>query len=67
MTRRRLRGLTEADRALWRAYAAEVAPLPGPRTAARAAGATRACRRRTRATAGSNGARAAAGRRPTSP
>lgn len=29
MTRRRLRGLTEADRALWRAYAAEVAPLPG--------------------------------------
>ena len=29
MTRRRPRGLTEADRALWRAYAAEVAPLPG--------------------------------------
>jgi DNA-nicking Smr family endonuclease len=29
MTRRRLRGLTEADRALWRAYAAEIAPLPG--------------------------------------
>lgn len=29
MSRRRLRGLTEADRALWRAYAAEVAPLPG--------------------------------------
>jgi DNA-nicking Smr family endonuclease len=29
MTRRRLRGLSEADRALWRAYAAEVAPLPG--------------------------------------
>jgi DNA-nicking Smr family endonuclease len=29
MTRRRLRGLTDADRALWRAYAAEVAPLPG--------------------------------------
>jgi DNA-nicking Smr family endonuclease len=29
MTRRRLRGLTEADRVLWRAYAAEVAPLPG--------------------------------------
>jgi len=29
MTRRRARGLTEADRALWRAYAAEVAPLPG--------------------------------------
>jgi DNA-nicking Smr family endonuclease len=29
MTRRRLRGLSEADRALWRAYAAEVVPLPG--------------------------------------
>jgi DNA-nicking Smr family endonuclease len=29
MTRRRLRGLTEADRALWRAYAAEIVPLPG--------------------------------------
>jgi len=29
MSRRRLRGLTEADRALWRAYAAEIAPLPG--------------------------------------
>jgi DNA-nicking Smr family endonuclease len=29
MTRRRLRGLSEADRALWRAYAAEIAPLPG--------------------------------------
>jgi DNA-nicking Smr family endonuclease len=29
MTRRRLRGLTEADRALWRAYAAEIAPLSG--------------------------------------
>jgi DNA-nicking Smr family endonuclease len=29
MTRRRPRGLTDADRALWRAYAAEVAPLPG--------------------------------------
>jgi DNA-nicking Smr family endonuclease len=29
MTRRRPRGLSAADRALWRAYAAEVAPLPG--------------------------------------
>ncbi|MBW6400241.1 Smr/MutS family protein [Roseomonas sp. HJA6] len=29
MTRRRLRGLSEADRALWRAYAAEIMPLPG--------------------------------------
>ncbi len=29
MTRRRPRGLTEADRALWRAYAAEIVPLPG--------------------------------------
>jgi len=29
MTRRRPRGLSEADRALWRAYAAEVVPLPG--------------------------------------
>lgn len=29
MMRRRLRGLTEADRALWRAYAAEIVPLPG--------------------------------------
>ncbi len=29
MTRRRSRGLTEADRALWRAYAAQVVPLPG--------------------------------------
>jgi DNA-nicking Smr family endonuclease len=29
MTRRRLRGLSEADRALWRAYAAEIVPLPG--------------------------------------
>ncbi|MBR0681256.1 Smr/MutS family protein [Roseomonas eburnea] len=29
MSRRRLRGLSEADRALWRAYAAEIAPLPG--------------------------------------
>jgi DNA-nicking Smr family endonuclease len=29
MTRRRSRGLTEADRALWRAYAAEIVPLPG--------------------------------------
>lgn len=29
MNRRRLRGLTEADRALWRAYAAEIVPLPG--------------------------------------
>jgi DNA-nicking Smr family endonuclease len=29
MTRRRTRGLTEADRALWRAYAAQVVPLPG--------------------------------------
>lgn len=29
MSRRRLRGLTEADRALWRAYAAEIVPLPG--------------------------------------
>jgi DNA-nicking Smr family endonuclease len=29
MTRRRPRGLTDADRALWRAYVAEVAPLPG--------------------------------------
>lgn len=27
--RRRQRGLSEADRALWRAYAAEVIPLPG--------------------------------------
>ncbi|MBR0670299.1 Smr/MutS family protein [Neoroseomonas soli] len=26
---RRLRGLSEADRALWRAYAAEIVPLPG--------------------------------------
>ncbi|MBR0649768.1 Smr/MutS family protein [Roseomonas terrae] len=29
MTRRRLRGLSEADRALWRAFAAEIVPLPG--------------------------------------
>lgn len=29
MTRRRQRGLSEADRALWRAYAKEVVPLPG--------------------------------------
>lgn len=29
MTRRKPRGLTEADRALWRAYAAEIVPLPG--------------------------------------
>ena len=29
MTRRKLRGLSEADRALWRAYAAEIVPLPG--------------------------------------
>ena len=29
MSRRRLRGLSEADRALWRAYAAEIVPLPG--------------------------------------
>ncbi len=29
MMRRRLRGLSEADRALWRAYAAEIVPLPG--------------------------------------
>jgi DNA-nicking Smr family endonuclease len=29
MTRRRLRGLSEADLALWRAYAREVVPLPG--------------------------------------
>lgn len=29
MTRRRTRGLSEADRALWRAYAREVVPLPG--------------------------------------
>ncbi len=29
MTRRRHRGLSEADRALWRAYAAEIVPLPG--------------------------------------
>ncbi len=29
MTRRRLRGLSEADRALWRAYAKEIVPLPG--------------------------------------
>ncbi len=29
MTRHRQRGLSEADRALWRAYAAQVAPLPG--------------------------------------
>lgn len=29
MTRRRQRGLSEADRALWRAYAAEIVPLPG--------------------------------------
>lgn len=29
MMRRRQRGLSEADRALWRAYAAEVVPLPG--------------------------------------
>jgi DNA-nicking Smr family endonuclease len=29
MTRRRPRGLSEADRALWRAYAKEVVPLPG--------------------------------------
>lgn len=29
MIRRRPRGLSEADRALWRAYAAEVVPLPG--------------------------------------
>jgi len=29
MPRRRLRGLSEADRALWRAYAAEIVPLPG--------------------------------------
>jgi DNA-nicking Smr family endonuclease len=29
MIRRRPRGLSEADRALWRAYAAQVAPLPG--------------------------------------
>ena len=29
MTRRRQRGLSEADRALWRAYAREIVPLPG--------------------------------------
>lgn len=29
MMRRRQRGLSEADRALWRAYAAEIVPLPG--------------------------------------
>ena len=29
MTRRKQRGLSEADRALWRAYAAEIVPLPG--------------------------------------
>ena len=29
MIRRRQRGLSEADRALWRAYAAEIVPLPG--------------------------------------
>ena len=29
MTRRRQRGLSEADRALWRAYAQEIVPLPG--------------------------------------
>ncbi|WP_308423156.1 Smr/MutS family protein [Neoroseomonas lacus] len=29
MMRRRQRGLSEADRALWRAYAAEIIPLPG--------------------------------------
>lgn len=29
MMRRRPRGLSEADRALWRAYAAEIVPLPG--------------------------------------
>lgn len=29
MSRRRARGLTEADRALWRAYTAKIAPLPG--------------------------------------
>lgn len=29
MTRRKLRGLSDADRALWRAYAAEIVPLPG--------------------------------------
>jgi DNA-nicking Smr family endonuclease len=29
MTRRRQRGLSEADRALWRAYAKEIVPLPG--------------------------------------
>lgn len=29
MSRRRLRGLSEADRALWRAYAAEIVPLAG--------------------------------------
>lgn len=29
MTRRKSRGLSEADRALWRAFVADVAPLPG--------------------------------------